>query len=269
MLQEPATSPYDLQFNFLGFQVRITWGFWIVAAVLGWTTSDLVDRMALNRINNVEMDSPGAPILLCIWIVALFISILVHELGHSLAMRYYGMNSRIVLYHFGGMAIPDSFGSWRGARLRNLGPREQVVISAAGPVLQILLGITFLAIAVGLGLRTLETNEVDYWFGTSLKKTNQVPSSAVVLMFFHGMVWPSIYWAIFNLAPILPLDGGHIMRGALFLSKNQQPARTAHMVSVVAGAVIGLWFLSAQQPFAGIMFLVFAASNWQAMQGVY
>lgn len=264
MLQEPATSPYDLQFNFLGFQVRIAWGFWVAAAILGWTTSDYIDRLSGNG-----MDSPGAPLLLVIWIAALLVSILVHELGHSLAMRYYGMHSRIVLYHFGGLAIPDSFGRWNGARQRNIGPREQVIISAAGPFLQMLLGILFLGISISAGVRTLEVYDVDYWLGTSFVEKTTAPSSAVLLMFFHGMIWPSIYWAIFNLAPILPLDGGQIMRGALLLSRNSQPVRTAHMVSVVAGAIIGLWFLSSDQPFAGIMFLIFAASNWQAMQGGY
>ena len=42
------------------------------------------------------------------WISVMFVSILVHELGHSLVMRYFGQSSHIVLYMLGGLAIPDS-----------------------------------------------------------------------------------------------------------------------------------------------------------------
>ncbi len=62
--------------------------------------------------------NPGQGILLLMWIAAVFVSILIHELGHALAMRRYGISSYIVLYHFGGLAIPDRGGTFvRSARL--------------------------------------------------------------------------------------------------------------------------------------------------------
>ena len=94
MLRDPEPSAYDLNFSFLGFPVRVAWTFWLTAAILGWGISDGIDRVA----GRVEMDSPGAAVLLLVWAAGIFISILVHELGHSLAMRYYGISSRIVLY---------------------------------------------------------------------------------------------------------------------------------------------------------------------------
>ena len=64
-----------------------------------------------------------------VWIVIVFISILVHELGHTFAMRRYGQDAMIVLYLGGGLAIPTS-GRWGyNSRTAN----EQIIISLAGP----------------------------------------------------------------------------------------------------------------------------------------
>ncbi len=262
MLQEPGTSQYDLRFNLLGFPVRVAWGFWLVAAILGWGWSDGVDYFYTESLN---LDSPGAPALLLIWMLAVFVSILTHELGHSLAMRYYGVHSRIVLYHFGGLAIPDSFASWSGARQRHVGSREQIVISAAGPVIQLALAAVVWLIGLGMNIQMHESGYVNWLFGTSLGADAAYPGSAVVFGLFSALILPSTFWAILNLAPILPLDGGQILRNSLMLSNVYQPARTAHLVSVFAGAGLGLWFLSLGQP-GGIMFLLFAATNWQALQ---
>lgn len=259
MLQEPGQSQYDLNFNLLGFPVRIAWGFWLVAAILGWDMS--------SALAGAE-DSPGALVLLMIWIVVMLVSILIHELGHSLAMQYYGMHSRIVLYHFGGLAIPDAFTSWRGARQRRAMPMDQIVISAAGPAIQLVFGIAAWALAIALDVRLTQTRWLDNWLGTSLFENGQV-SSVVVYVLFSSLVWINIAWALFNLAPILPLDGGQIMRNSLLLSRAGRPEHLACMISIGTGVLIGLWFLSINQFGPGIMFLLFAASNWQTLQGGY
>lgn len=260
MLREPGTSQYDLNFKLLGFQVRIAWGFWLVAAILGWEWSGGLDAAAVV----VGMDSPGAPVLLLVWAVALFVSILVHELGHCLAFHYYGIRSRIVLYHFGGLAVPDSFGSWQGARQRHIGPKEQIVISAAGPGLQLALGLFLWAVGVALGVR-MEFTETMNWLLRLNLESPGFPSSSVVYGAFESVIWVSTAWAVLNLAPILPLDGGRIAESVLKLSRAQQPTQIAHMISIGTGALLGLWFLQGGNTF-GIMFLLFAASNWQAMQ---
>jgi stage IV sporulation protein FB len=260
MLQEPVTSQYDLKFSLFGFPVRVAWGFWLVAAILGWGWSGGVDSYAAF----LKIDSPGAPMLLVVWIAAMFLSILVHELGHSLAMRRYGLHSRIVLYHFGGLAIPDSFGGWNAARQRHIGAREQIIISAAGPALQLTLALVVWLIGLGLSIPMELTETLNRVFHTELGG-GQFGGSIVSFAVFGAILYPSTWWAILNLAPILPLDGGQILRSSLMLSNVQQPARVAHMVSVGAGALIGIYFIQNGQPF-GIMFLLFAANNWQAMQ---
>ncbi|MFN3189583.1 MAG: site-2 protease family protein [Aureliella sp.] len=253
MLQEPQQSDYDLSFELLGFRVRVHWGFWIAAAVLGWNWSNGLAGSA--RIIGIE--SPPAPVLLLVWIAAVFVSILVHELGHTLAFRFYGHSSRILLYHFGGLAIPTSFGSWNGARAQRLGAVENLVIAAAGPALQLVLA----AVVVGLGIMLKVPMSVLFF---SFEGTPQ--ESLTTYAVFDALLYPSVFWALLNLAPILPLDGGRIMQSILQIMNVNRPNYAAHIVSIGAAAVIGLYFMSNGQPFAGLMFLMFAGSNWQALQ---
>lgn len=252
MLQEPPPSDYDLNFDFLGFRVRVHWGFWIAAALLGYNWSNSFASAA-----KAGLESPGAPVLLAIWVAAVFISILIHELGHSLAFKYFGTGSHIVLYHFGGLAVPSSFGSWNAARQRNLGPRENLIVSAAGPGLQ--LALAGVVILIGLALKV----PMDIVF---IRIPGEPLTSITTYAILDALLYPSVFWALLNLAPILPLDGGRIMQSALHIFNVQRPNYAAHVVSIVAGGLIGLYFMSSGSTFAGLMFLMFAASNWQAMQ---
>jgi len=85
-LGEPPRSQGDFQFPIAGFNIRVTPWFWLATALLGIRNDD--------------------PRLVVVWVIAVFISIVIHELGHAFAFRYYGYNAHIVLYHFGGLAIP-------------------------------------------------------------------------------------------------------------------------------------------------------------------
>lgn len=263
MLYAPRESPYDWNFTLLGFPVRVAWGFWIIAAVLGWGWSRGTDQIAIA----LGATSPGAPALLVVWTFALLLSILVHELGHTIAFRYYGIRSSVVLYHFGGLAIPTSFGSWDGARQRNIGPHEQIVISVAGPAAQLGLALVVWVIGLLLSVPMNLTDQFNWLFGISLP-IGERPSNIMSYAAFDAILWPSTMWAILNLAPILPLDGGQIMKAVLQISNVNQATRTAHMVSLVVGGLLGFYFIQSGQP-GGIMFLLFAASNWQAMQSGY
>lgn len=220
----------------------------------------MLDRAAIAS----KIDSPGAPLLLLIWIAALWLSILVHELGHAIAMRFYGIRSRIVLYHFGGLAISDSFGAWDGARRGRVDSREQIVISLAGPVAQLTLALVVWLVGLQLGVPMELSGWIDWIIGSKLDQP-EFPKSIVVYALFEAILYPSTAWAILNLAPILPLDGGQVMRSGLMLSRVRDPMRVAHIVSIGAGVLLGIYFMQNGEMF-GLMFFLFAASNWQAMQ---
>ena len=106
---EPSPSQGDLHFSLLGFPVRIHPWFWIAAIILG--------------------SSAREPVLVFLWVVAMLLCILLHELGHALVMRAYGYHPSIVLHSFGGLAIPHA----GGYDVRRPGPWGDMLISFAGP----------------------------------------------------------------------------------------------------------------------------------------
>ncbi|MFO0825363.1 MAG: site-2 protease family protein [Gemmataceae bacterium] len=166
MLAEPDRTPYDVNFRLLGFPVRIHPLFWLGAALLGasWLDAGLQ--------------------YLAIWIAVVLISILVHEMGHAIAFRMFGSDSYIVLWMFGGLAVPRS-----GVRVR----WQRIVVALAGPAAGFLLcGILY------------GTHQLTDWGG----RANGRP----VMVFYLMLIVVNLYWGIFNLLPVFPLDGGQVSR---------------------------------------------------------
>ena len=77
-LLEPPPTRFDLHFTFFGVPVRVEPWFWLMSLILAVR--------------------PGVPPkFVLIWMVAVFVSILIHEFCHALAIRYYGWRPRIIL----------------------------------------------------------------------------------------------------------------------------------------------------------------------------
>jgi len=159
-------------------------------------------------------------------------SIIWHELGHAWARKRSGAPySEITLHGMGGLCSgPGRF--TRG---------ESIFIAAAGPVASILLGgLTWLLVFTP-GIQ-------EEWTA-----------------FFVGqMLWVNVGWAIMNLLPILPLDGGHILNG-LLAGKSSHLVPKIGFVTALVVAIAGLLVLGSL--FMAILFGMLAYSNWQMMQG--
>ncbi|HND50108.1 MAG TPA: hypothetical protein PLL95_16195, partial [Anaerolineales bacterium] len=93
MFQAAPPTRFDLQFSIAGIPVRVHPLFWVIAILLGSGSSNLL--------------------MIPVWIAIVFISILVHELGHAFAFRRFGQPSRILLHFSGGLTIPESM-PWGG-----------------------------------------------------------------------------------------------------------------------------------------------------------
>ena len=256
-LQEPAQSPYDLRFNLLGIPIRVSWTFWIAAFVFGYSLSQLMDRL-------LGPNSLGLLPMLLVWSACLLVSIVIHELGHSLAFRRYGIESSIVLYHFGGMAIPGrsrrtdhSFGG--------LTPNQNIWISLAGPLAQLGSGILVIVAVklAGYQLFVFEIMPQVFKRIPSLVEGNAIDSPGLlVLVTFY--IYPSILWALLNLLPVMPLDGGQVMRSVVQLSGGNMIQ--ALWVSVIVAGAVGFYGFTNGQTYLAILFLMLGWTNFQAIQ---
>ena len=81
LIGEPPPSQADMHFRLLGFPIRVHPFFWLVAVFLGVGTG------------KNETD----PVELLTWVAVVFVSILIHELGHAIMKRAYGGHPWITL----------------------------------------------------------------------------------------------------------------------------------------------------------------------------
>jgi hypothetical protein len=128
------------------------------------------------------------PIYLVIWFLSVFVSILIHEFGHVVAGRCFGVEGRIVLTALGGLAVFDSdlYDRWK-----------RIVVSAAGPLAQLLFaGLLWL-------LWTCIPSPVP---GDAASQI--FPIAAILSM----LMAVNVIWPLMNLIPVPPLDGGKIAR---------------------------------------------------------
>lgn len=235
---------YDLNFNFLGFPVRVHPLFWVIALLLGSGTRNLL--------------------MIPVWVVIVFVSVLVHELGHALAFRRYGQDSHILLHFSGGLTIPQSVPFGGGYASVGMTPNEHILVSLAGPFAGFLLAGLTLAVGAALG--------GDIIFTTIL---GVVPFPVVVLPIswltdiFISMLWVNIFWGFINLLPVYPLDGGQVSRYFFLQRDPYSGLRTSLLISVITGgflAVLGL--VAFGSTYMALMFGLLAFQSYQMMQGV-
>jgi len=202
-----------LRFRLGSLPVAVYPSFLVAAALLGY----------------VSMDDWAT---LLLWIGVVFVSVLVHELGHAAVALAYGGRPEIRLEGFGGVTFP------RLPQRPSVG--KQIVLSVAGPLAGLGLG----AAAWGLG---------------SLLPPDPGSPAAVIVSLFK---WTSIYWAVLNLLPVIPLDGGHVLQAVIEGVRRKPSAALASWISAVLAGCIALaaWRLFGQ-PYIAIWFGLFAFQN--------
>ncbi|OJF12599.1 site-2 protease family protein [Couchioplanes caeruleus] len=172
------------------------------------------------------------------FVACLLGSVLLHELGHALTARRYGIGVRgITLELLGGYTEMD-----RDAPA----PRVDALVSLAGPAVSLVLGAVAAAAAVVLPDRTV-AGEIAF----------QLAASNVIV-------------AIFNLLPGLPLDGGRALRAALWAlirdrnRATEVAAWAGRGIALATGcAVVALYRLNILTLFGLIFILLVALTLWQ------
>ncbi len=252
---EPQRTDYDVNFSCCGFSVRVHPMFWLAALILGASGVYDVEGHAV----------PDAGVRLLTWIVVMFVSILVHELGHAVVMRYFGQASHIVLYMLGGLAIPDSSVYSYGRPARQT-PANHIVISLAGP------GAGFLLAALTVGLIFAIGGEfrfdlVDFPFFFHF----QVPpgTSQPLRYLISDLLFMNILWGLVNLLPVYPLDGGQVSRQLFEQADAWHGFVRSLWLSIVTSVIIaiGSWaYLHLR--LMPLMFISLAATNYMMLQQI-
>jgi stage IV sporulation protein FB len=244
VLAEPGRTPYDLHFRLFGFRLRIHPFFWIGAGLLGAS----------------ELQHSFAKWL--IWIAIVFVSILIHELGHAFTYRLFGCNASIVLYAFGGLAIPDS------AVYRRF---RRILITLAGPFA----GFAFAALVFASDL-------VTQW-GSSEK------TGDLIAFLWMNLIVVNVFWGIFNLLPVFPLDGGQIARELCEAKWRGRGLKISLQISVWVAVAIASYSLLCQLEvqtgrrqlldvlprwfprgdlFTAVLFILLAIGSYQMLQQI-
>jgi stage IV sporulation protein FB len=248
LLAEPQETGADLRFEIAGIRVRVSVFFWVAAVLLGWGACQWWagnDQRALLQ-------------YLALWSAAVFVSILVHELGHAIAYRVFGQGAHIVLYHFGGLAIPEAWG--RRAHLR---PFQRLLVAAAGPAAQLALAAVIIVGLKAAGLVVpLPFVGLGERFGLFAGERFTSPFAAAMFEFLLSI---NLFWPLVNLVPVPPLDGGQIVREGLLTLGVPEAHRIAGIVGVGAGAAAAWWGYTRGQPYLGILFAMLAVSCWQSL----
>ena len=257
LLAEPQSTPADFNFHIGRIPVRVTGWFWPAAGLFGW---GLAQSLAGD-------DTRTLLIYLVIWVLVVFCSILVHELGHALAFAACGQSSRIVLYHFGGLAIPIGMPA---SALRS--PSRRLMVSAAGPVAQLVLAAVVIAIVMAFGYQVPDSGFLRLlpMVGSSLEEVSlaaqPIPSMLGWLMVYH-LLFVNIAWAILNLLPVQPLDGGQIVLEALKAFGVSAADQIASLFGLLIAGVVAVWAYQHQETYLMFLFGLLCVGCYQRLVG--
>ena len=240
-LGEPPSTQADLHFRLFGFPVRVHPFFWVVTLLLG-LGGDVAD-----------------PINTLIWVAVVFVSILVHELGHAFLQRYYGGEPRLTLYSFGGLASCDDC---------DRSPRAQILISLAGPGAGFLLAGLVIAVLAPTGhLRGFELSLFPViWEQFDPQYFQQYGKDSPRDTLISDLLQVNILWGILNLLPIYPLDGGRIARELFTLNNARAGIIQSLQLSIGTAVLVAIYALVNQSMYTCIMFGVLAYGNFQTLQ---
>jgi Zn-dependent protease/CBS domain-containing protein len=218
-------------FKLLGFEVKIDSSWIILAVLITWSLAKGVFPAYFEDMPTANYWAMGAAGAL-----GLFLSIIFHELSHSLVARRFGIPMKgITLFIFGGVAEMSE---------EPPSAKAEFLTAIVGPVSSVLIAAVFYGI--------LHVGESSGW-----------PMAVNGVLFY--LVWVNFILALFNLLPAFPLDGGRVFRSALWSWKKD--LRWATMISSKVGSAFGILFIA-----WGLWEIIqgnFIGGLWQAMIGLF
>jgi Zn-dependent protease len=192
-------------FRIAGVPVRVEASFFLIIAIFGYLSQDP---------QNFKIA------ILASWIGIAFVSILLHEMGHAVVFRRFGVQPSISIQGFGGLTTGGG----------QLTPRQHIAVSLAGPLSALLL--------VGVPAALI-------WNAGAV--TSSAGHEVLVQVLFIN-----VGWSVLNLLPILPLDGGNVTMSLLDLATQGRGRRPAEVVSVISAGLLAVLALAGGQTYVFI-----------------
>ncbi len=191
-------------------------------------------------------------VLTLAWVASVLFCLVLHELGHALTARFYGIGTRdITLYAIGGVA--------RLERMTER-PLEEILIALAGPAVNVVIAVLLTPVLVaGLasGLLTLPTKPDELTFDQGL-----APFAGQFLLM---LAVSNLFLVVFNLLPAFPMDGGRVLRALLALVTDRLSATDlAAKIGIVVAllmAAVGLFVLNSWMIPVIVAFVIFAGQQ--------
>ena len=172
-----------------------------------------------------------------IWVAVVFVSVLIHELGHAAVALGLGGQPEIRLRAFGGVTYP--------MLRKKTSTGQEILLSVAGPLAGVVLGglVWLAAPFLHLSGRSLGALAVEY------------------------LLYTSFAWALLNLLPILPLDGGHVLEAVISGVRKKPSQRQAAIVSIAVGLGVAGWaFLVRHDRYLALFVCFFVLQNFGLLQ---
>jgi len=218
-------------FSILGFRVGLDLTWFILAALIVWSLASGYFPSVIAGL------SPGTALALGVaGALGLFISIVLHEFSHAIVARRYDIPIKgITLFIFGGVAEMED---------EPPSARSELLMAIAGPIMSLFLAVLFQGIATALP-----------------GAAGEAPAKAL----FVYLALINAVLAVFNLIPAFPLDGGRVLRAAIWWWTGDLDRATrigAGTGRVLGSVLVALGFLNA---LTGNV----VAGMWQALIGLF
>lgn len=207
-----------IKFKIGNIPVSIHPFFWLIVAAISW------------------LNAKGIPEFM-LWSGIIFISILVHELGHAITAQAFGQKAHIYLLGFGGLT--------KGKGL-TLPLWKEFLVVLNGP----LAGLSLAALAWIIG-----------------NYTANIPTLNASSLFLYALTVTkliNISWTILNLIPVQPLDGSKLLSIILEGIFGLLGAKIALFISFLLAGVLGVVFFLINMFFLGAIFFLFAFESFRS-----
>ncbi len=249
-------SQFDWKFKLFGFPVRVMVSFWLICVFFSPFSTGQNGPWLFGLLG---------------WSAAVFLSILIHELGHAFAMRkVYGTTPTIDLGIGRASRGAFVFGGLTSSYSNDQVPIKRALTAAAGPVAEITSAFALALALIPLGFR-FELTTIFGFIPTITADVNSflffgsAPLIYFVYCFVEGFVWVGGVWGLFNLAPVFPCDGGQILLSALGQTMGAVGVRIALFASIVVSVALGYLFLRDENWFMTFFFFFSAYQNYRLL----